>query len=119
MADFSRFGAHLPRGHFSRFGVKVPHFSNKDPRVGDARWRDMDFLDSAIAHTSSSAKGMAKGVDISRTETPCPTHAAVARDEASEQTSAEVMRAIEATRVQRSSSCRRRSEMAQDLGWPH
>ena len=40
---FSRFAARwptlaglvpiCPRGHFSRFGVKVPHFSNKDPRV--------------------------------------------------------------------------------------
>ena len=33
MADFSRFGAHLPRRHFSRFDPKVPHFSNKYPRV--------------------------------------------------------------------------------------
>ena len=27
MGYFSRFGAHLPLGHFSQFDPKVPHFS--------------------------------------------------------------------------------------------
>ena len=32
MGHFSRFGAHLPPGHVSRFDPKVPHFySRKDP----------------------------------------------------------------------------------------
>ena len=31
VTDFSRLGAHLPLGHFSRFDPKVPHFSRKFP----------------------------------------------------------------------------------------
>ena len=33
MGHFSRFGAHLPPGHFSRLDPKAPHFSRKDPPV--------------------------------------------------------------------------------------
>ena len=43
--DFSRFGANLLQEHFSRFEVKVPHFSNKYPRVAP-------FLVSLISDAS-------------------------------------------------------------------
>ena len=33
VGHLSRFGAHLPLGHFSRFDPKVPHFSRKFPPV--------------------------------------------------------------------------------------
>ena len=55
MADFSRFGANLLREHFSRFGVKVPHFSVKYPRVaGTGASRSQDAVSIPVLEWETS-----------------------------------------------------------------